>query len=65
MKREELKNLEQDKHNMKLKLQTDAERELDNLRFKLETEKHANSANAVQNRKRELEFQKEENLKEV
>lgn len=39
IKREELKNMEQDKRNMKLKLQTDAERDLDVLRNRLEAER--------------------------
>ena len=38
-KRDELRNLEQDRRNMKLKLQTDAERDLDELRNRLEIEK--------------------------
>ena len=43
LKREELRNLEQDKRNMKLKLQTDAERDLDALRNKLEVERQTQS----------------------
>ena len=39
-KREELKNYDQDKRNMKLKLQTDAERDLDSLRNRLEGERN-------------------------
>ena len=38
-KREELKNLEQDKRNMNLKLQTDVEKELDRLRNRLEADR--------------------------
>ena len=43
LKREDLKNLEQDKRNMKLKLQTDAERDLDDLRTRLEMDRQTQS----------------------
>lgn len=39
LKREELKYMDQDKRNMKLKLRADAERDLDELRNRLEMEK--------------------------
>lgn len=55
LKREELKNLEQDKRNMKLKLQTDAERDLDELRNRLELEKQTTSTYTLQSRKVELQ----------
>ena len=54
-KRDELRNLEQDKRNMKLKLQTDAERDLDALRNKLEIERQTQSNYTIQNRKVELQ----------
>ena len=58
-KREELKNLEHDKRNMKLKLQTDAERDLDALRNRLEMERQTQSQFTISNRKVELESHKE------
>lgn len=51
--------MEQDKRNMKLKLQTDAERDLDELRNRLEMEKQTQSAYTLQNRKVELQSQKD------
>jgi hypothetical protein len=59
VKREELKNLEQDKRNMKLKLQTDAEKDLDARRNKLEGERQASSAYTIEQRKVELSNQKD------
>ena len=43
-KQEELKNIEQERRNMKLKLQSDAERELDYLRSRLESERQTSTA---------------------
>ena len=58
-KREELKNMEQTKRNIKLKLQTDAEKDLDELRNKLELEKQASSQFTIEQRKVELQTNKE------
>lgn len=43
---------------MKLKLQTDVEKDLDRLRNKLESERQTSSTYTIQNRKVELEEQK-------
>ena len=47
---------------MKLKLQTDAERDLDELRNRLELEKQTQSQYAVQSRKVDLQSQKDANV---
>lgn len=52
--REELKNIEMDKRNMKLKLQTDAEHDLEEIRSKLEMEKQTQQTYTIENRKMEL-----------
>ena len=62
LKREELKYLEQDKRNMKLKFQTDAERDLDELRNRLELEKQTSSTYTIQQRKAELRSQKDSRI---
>ena len=59
LKREDLKTLEQDKHNMKLKLRADAERDLDELRNRLEMERQTSSTYTIQQRKVELRNQKD------
>ena len=48
---------------MKLKLQTDAERDLDELRSRLEMEKQTASTYTIERRKRELQQQKDDNIK--
>ena len=51
--------MEQDKRNMKLKLQTDAEKDLDLLRNRLEADRQATSTFTIEQRKVELLAQKD------
>lgn len=56
--------MEQDKRNMKLKLQTDAEKDLDVLRNRLEAERQASSTFTIEQRKVELTSKKEVRVSE-
>ena len=57
-----MKNIEMDKRNMKLKLQTDAEHDLEEIRSKLEMEKQTQQSFTIENRKVELQSQKDDRI---